>query len=454
VLGAWPLDARAVAAVVALLAVPGLVVVLSPWRATPLLSLAFWVISWTWMGGAGRSRFLQAALAALLALALLRLLRRGPWPRPHRVHLLMAAVVLVAGVPASFRTVPSGTRMPFESLTAQLLAWHDGWPVSFEPLLAVAPFRAGGLALLAGDVVLLSGAPPHRAILVMAAAAQLALLLALWSLAALRAPPANAALVVAIALLAIAGTAVGPGALATAFAVQAVALWHDRRGHPSAFAAGACAAAAMATDPATGLAALAVAAGGAHAIVRIGSSRDAAAAPSRADRRRTAVLTALLLALPLLVRRPPVFGPEPAPLIALAVVVMLSLAARRTGPANVRPLAIAAVLAAAVMSAAIIAVEAPSGDIDAGDAAAMEWIRAHARPLDHVCAPDVPAARWIPALAARPSSVSVAPGWPAPTAPCTVLLSLSGAAFPGAIPPRRPAFRAGSAAVWTTSQER
>ena len=449
-LEAWPLDARAVAAMVALLALPGLVVVLAPWRAMPLLSLAFWVISWTWVGGAGRTRFVHAALAAFLALALLRFLRPGPWPRLHRAHVVLAVVALAVCLPPARRTVPSGPRMPLESLTAELLAWHDGWPVSFEPLLPVAPFRAGGLALLAGDVVLLSGARPPRAVLIVAAATALALLLALWSLAARRAPPVTAAAVSAIAVLIVAGTSVGPGTLATAFAVQAAALWLERRGHPSAFAAGACAAAALATDLVTGLAALAVGALGGRAIARLVPSRDEDALAPRPGRLRTAVCTAVVLGLPLLVRRPPILTPEVPPLIALAVVVMLPLASRAARPESIRRFALAGLAAAVV----VLVVRAPSGDLTAGDAAAMEWIRVRARPLDQVCAPDVPAARWIPALAARPVNISVGPGWPAPSAPCTVLLSLSGAAFRGAMPPGPPAFRAGMAVVWTTSQDR
>ena len=51
-------------------------------------------------------------------------------------------------------------------------------------MLPAWPFRASGLALLAGDVVLLSGAAAHRAALLVALAGHAVLLLALWSLAA------------------------------------------------------------------------------------------------------------------------------------------------------------------------------------------------------------------------------------------------------------------------------
>ncbi len=86
--------------------------------------------------------------------------------------------------------------------------------------------------------------------------------------------------------------------------------------------------------------------------------------------------------------------------------------------------------------------------------AAMTWIRDHARPLDLVCAPDVPAARWIPAIAGRPATVAMGAGWPVPAGECTVRISLSGLAPPGALPLDAPAFRAGQAMVWTASQRR
>jgi hypothetical protein len=112
-----------------------------------------------------------------------------------------------------------------------------------------------------------------------------------------------------------------------------------------------------------------------------------------------------------------------------------------------------AVLVVAAAAAILFAGRAPASDLAPGDAAAMEWIRVHARPLDHVCASAVPAARWIPALAQRPSNVSVWRGWPAASAPCTVLLALSGVDA-GRNPPQPPAFRAGAAAVWMTTQDR
>jgi hypothetical protein len=85
--------------------------------------------------------------------------------------------------------------------------------------------------------------------------------------------------------------------------------------------------------------------------------------------------------------------------------------------------------------------------------AAMTWIRDHALPLDLVCAPDVAAARWIPAIAGRPARVAMGRGWPVPAGECAVRISLSGLP-PGALPADAPAFRAGQAMVWTGSQGR
>jgi hypothetical protein len=59
----------------ALVLLPGLLVVRAPWTAVAPLSLACWVVSAWWpFAGAGRGRVLAAALAGSFLLALLRLL--------------------------------------------------------------------------------------------------------------------------------------------------------------------------------------------------------------------------------------------------------------------------------------------------------------------------------------------------------------------------------------------
>src|SRR6185503_8123191 len=198
------------------------------------------------------------------------------------------------------RAVPSGTEAPIDALSAQLLAWHDGWPASFEPLSPRQPFEASGLAALSADVILLSGAPAPLALRAATAVAHVALLLALWSLASIRWPPVRAAAVAAAAVLPAAAVAEAPAVLAAAFAVEAAALWHDRRGHASAFTAGACTAAGLAAHPVAALGALLLA----IVLVRTSSIPMRPASPIP-DRLRTAVWTAVVLALPMLGRVPP-----------------------------------------------------------------------------------------------------------------------------------------------------
>ena len=446
-LDALPLDARAVAAA-ALVALPGVLVVRSPWRAMPLLSLAFWVTSWTLLDGASRTPVLHGFLIVFGALVPFRIVRPGPLPRLGRAQMLVALGAILVAVPQAQRVVPAGTRAPVDALAAELLAWHDGWPASFEPLSPRQPFQASGLAAMAADIVLLSGAPAHRAVVAMTMAADALLLLALWSLAGTRAPPGRAAVVAAAALLPAAAVATASGVLASAFAVEAVALWHDRRGHPSAFMAGACVAAAIATDVTTAPCVLLLA----LLLSRIAPDpmADHAAASPVPGRWRTAAWTAAVLALPLLWRLPPVEAPDVAALAAVALAGLLGLAARRRSVAQWRVVACALVIVAAGGAFLGRAADVVTRD----EEAAMTWIRDHARPLDRVCAPDVAAARWIPAIAGRPATVPMGPRWPVPAGECAVRISLSGLAPPGSLPPGAPAFRAGQAVVWTASQGR
>ena len=52
------------------------------------------------------------------------------------------------------------------------MAWRDGMPATYEPLLPIGSFgaHAPGLPFLAGDMALLSGLAPHRAVLMVALA--------------------------------------------------------------------------------------------------------------------------------------------------------------------------------------------------------------------------------------------------------------------------------------------
>ncbi|PYQ45096.1 MAG: hypothetical protein DMF77_05440 [Acidobacteria bacterium] len=448
-LDALPLDARVLAAAAALMALPGVLVVRSPWRALPLLSLAFWVASWTWPLGGSRTQVLHVLLMVFGALALFRIVRPGPLPRLGRAQMLVVVGAILLAVPQARRVVPPGTRPPVDALAAELLAWHDGWPASFEPLSPRQPFQASGLAAIAADVILLTGAPAHRAVFAVKVAADALLLLALWSLAGTRAPAGRAAVVAAAALLPAAAVAEASGVLASAFAVEAVALFHDRRGHPSAFTAGACVAAAMTTDVTTAPCALLLA----SLFARIAPDPvvDAAPASPVPGRLRTAAWTAAMLALPLVWRVPPVEAPDAASLAAVGLTGLLGLAARRRSVAEWRVVASGLLVMAA--GGAFLG-RAADDVVTRDEEAAMTWVRDHARPLDLVCAPDVPAASWIPAIAGRRATVPMGRGWPVPAGECAVRISLSGLAPPGAAPVDAPAFRAGQAVVWTASQGR
>jgi len=131
---------------IALLFLPGLLVVRAPWTAVAPLSLAFWVVSAWWpFAGAGRSHVLAAALSGSFLLALLRLLpkhevspppghlpapppparkRPGRLPPPLRswpsLVVLAAALVLLAPVPL-WHNAP-GARVAFQTTIARLLA--------------------------------------------------------------------------------------------------------------------------------------------------------------------------------------------------------------------------------------------------------------------------------------------------------------------------------------------
>src|SRR5438477_105729 len=147
----------------ALVALPGLLVVRSPWRAVPALSVTFWVLTWTSLPHLPRTRVLEAVLLAFGTLLLLRVLRPGPLPRLRPRHLALLVAALAVGVALLRPPVPAGTSLPGEALAAELLVWRDGWPASFEPLVTARPFHASALATLAADVALLSRDEPHRA---------------------------------------------------------------------------------------------------------------------------------------------------------------------------------------------------------------------------------------------------------------------------------------------------
>ena len=135
----------------------------------------------------------------------------------------------------------------------------------------------------------------------------------------------------------------------------------------------------------------------------------------------------------------------------MALTGLLALVIARPAIAEWR--IVACGLALVVAGGALLA-RAADAVLTRDDEAAMIWIRDHSHALDLVCAPDVPAARWIPALSARATTAPLRAGWPRPDGPCAVRISLSGLLPPGIAASEEPTFRAGRAAVWTTSQGR
>jgi hypothetical protein len=204
----------------ALVVLPGLLVVRAPWTALAPLSLAFWVVSaWWWpFATAGRSGVLAAALAGSFLLALLRLLPKHevapppglelrpstpaaerPGLPPPLLRTSASLVVLAAALgllaPASLWHNAPGARMAFQTTTARLIVWRDGIPATAEPLLPLAPVgaHAPAVATLIADLSLVSGLDPGRAAPWVVAAAAALLLVGLFALHATWASPHAAA---------------------------------------------------------------------------------------------------------------------------------------------------------------------------------------------------------------------------------------------------------------------
>lgn len=266
----------------ALLLLPGLLVVRAPWTAVAPLSLAFWAVSAWWppFAGPGRGRAVVAALAASLLLALLRLLpkhvvdpppgwqappappfdpRPGLDPPPLRAWpsllVVAAAVALLAPVPL-WQNAP-GKRLAFQTTSARLFVWYDGIPSSGEPLLPLEPMgaHAPAVATLVAEASALSGIDPGRAAPWVAATAAALVLVGLFSLMATRLEPEPAALG-ALAALALppwpaflAAWGDGEALVALAFVLPAAALVVGHASRSSAVAASLLLAAGALAQP-------------------------------------------------------------------------------------------------------------------------------------------------------------------------------------------------------------
>ncbi len=280
-LSALPPEAAGLLALVALILLPGLLVVRAPWTVVPALSVAFWTLSWWWLPLEGRSRVLQAALLIFAVLALLRVLPKhtvppppgytGPEPPPLvtgpttgnvpglRISpsLLVVAVALAMIVPWPLWPHAPGREMAFHTTSARLALWREGLPKTYEPLLPLAPFGAHAPALptLAADVSLLSGLDPGRSMVAVALLSAALLLIAFFALLATRLRPASAALAALLGLAAapwpgfLAMWGEGGSVLALALGLSAAALLIGHSSRPSAVAAGMLLAAAALAQP-------------------------------------------------------------------------------------------------------------------------------------------------------------------------------------------------------------
>jgi hypothetical protein len=455
-------DAHGLLALSALLLLPGLLVVRAPWTAVPFLSLSFWIVSWWWLPGAGREGFLRAALLGFLVTVSLRLLKPLELRPPTGPAVLVVVAALARIAPFFLWPVAPGPDMSFHALTALVMVWRDGLPVTYEPLLPLHTFGAypPGLHALAADVALLSGIAPHRAVFLVSLAGQGLLHVAAFALLKrfLAAPAAGRAAVFAVGLarLPTALLGLGDGTAVLALALVLAASTHLVRGsdRSPAVAAGLfLGAAAICHLPLMGAGALTV---------------GLALGPRRADgqgqvgRLWLGAFVALLAAGPFLLRLPlaslgrtrllqGVGVREVAlPALALALAVVLAfgmdrlMRGRALAARRVALLLLAVATCESARRDALIQPRLVAGD----DLAAMAWIRENTRPLDLICNRDRPSGLWIPALAGR----AIREPWlpllyrddpeARPRGPCAYTYATDPSDLAG-----RPVFRAGKAVV-------
>jgi hypothetical protein len=464
---ALPPEAAGLLVVVALALLPGLLVVRAPWTVVPALSVAFWVLGWWWLPLAGRSRVLQAALALFAVLAVLRTLPRqhvspppdynGPEPLPpvtgpttgDAPRLRSAGSLTVVGValgmllPVPLWPHVPGREMAFHTTSARLAQWRDGLPLSYEPLLPIAPFGAHAPALpaVAADVSLLSGLDPGQSMVVASLLSAALLLIGLFGLLATRMRPFPAALAALLALAAASGPGFlavwgeGGPVLALGLLLSAATLLIGHTSRPSAVAAGMLLAAAALAQPLLTLVIVGVLAGG--VVVRLpapvtpegspgigqtakADSEPAASAPGlgmRSKRLALALGVGVVLAAPALLRLARALSPaeawsvarSPRPseladfalgLVLVALATILAGALVGTRP---RPGWLAGILVVASSALLLVGVHLgpAAGQVGPAERRALAALEQDRRPTEAVCAP-AEVVDWVPALAGRP----------------------------------------------------
>jgi hypothetical protein len=404
-------DVAGVAALLALLLLPGLLVVRASWTAVPFLSAAFWIVSWWWLpSAAGRRHFVLVTLAGCASLALLRLLKPLAVSRPSWPVVLVLAAVLARLAPFVLWPAGPDDRMALQALSSLLMIWHDGVPATYEPLLPVRGFGADGTGIeaVAADVALLSGLAAPRAALLAGVVAGGLLLIALYAL--LRQghgrPRAAVAAVLGLGLMSLPRPALASiGAdvlLATAFLAAAVSLLVRGHGRAPAFAAGMFLAAAFESEPALAIVVVASAAVLAWRVTHL----SAAERRLWAERWTIAVVFGFGLAAPFLWRAGLSLDASHglrASLAGAAILLapwLVAAVARRT---TAGPRVALAILAAASMvglwrEASGAGIEPP---VDSAQLETMAWIGSHTSALDVVCTDPSRATAWIPAFTGR-----------------------------------------------------
>jgi hypothetical protein len=428
---------------VALLLLPGLLLVRAPWTAVGALSVAFWALSAWWppFAGLSRARFLSAALLAFGLLLVLRLLPKHqvppppgwsspPVPPPAAPPPLVptrlastASLVVVAASLALLAPLPLWSHAPgpglaFQTTTARLIVWRDAVPATFEPLVPLAPVGAHvpALATLAADASHLSGLDPARSTLIVVVVAAGLSLIGLFALHATWVPPKAAALGALVGLAAapwpgtFAPWGAGEALLALGLALPAAALLVGHASRSSALAAGTLLAAALLAQPLVAALVVGLAIGAALRRCRPG----AAGGPHRLA---LAAALALVLAAPGLWPLARALSAREAGAVALSTrpdewpVCALGLVLAAFAPLLFLRLAVPGSRGVRLVTAALVTVGTgllvarvhgwiASGQLSAPARAALVRVAAETGPLESVCAAE-PVRDWVPALAGR-----------------------------------------------------
>lgn len=397
-------DLRAIAALTALLLLPGGVIVRAPWPTIPFLSVSFWLVSWTMFppGATGRRGFVLAWLVGFSGLLLLRLLQRslvGPWRRGAGWALVAALLSLApfAGVEA-----PATPDIAFDGLTCVLLSWKDGVPKTFEPLVPGLDLSAApsGVARLAADTRGLSKGPAHRHAFLSLLAARFLLVLAIFfALVRLRRVDEGlAASVAAVATLgfALVTSAAPPSApLSWTLALMASVLLRRAGLRSTGVAAGAIAAAALHADSAS--------------LVWVGLALvEASVALRRRARERwrpialsAAITWVVLGAAPMLTTYTLAAPRELAATLFVFAAGLSFLGAAFLAASAVRSRSSAALTGFVLVAALALSAGATRPAFTRDVQAASDWLKNATSPMDVVCNAPGDSGRFLPVLAER-----------------------------------------------------